>query len=511
MRNRKRRVLVIGLDCAEPSLVFDRWREDLPNLSHLMSKGAYGLLKSCHPPITVPAWASMLASRDPGQLGFYGFRNRADYSYDQMWIANSTAVQAPRVWDVLSHAGRVCILVGVPQTYPVPSLNGYAISDFLTPPNPRQWTYPESLADEVTELLGGEPYEFDVAEFRTNDKERLLESIYRTTRKRWRVIHYLLERKPWDFFMFVEMGTDRIHHGFWGFMDPQHYRYTPGNPFERAIHDYYVYLDDEIGKLLQQVGDETIVMVVSDHGAQRMDGGFCVNEWLRRKGYLTLREEPKGIMPLEKCQVDWSQTKAWGSGGYYARVFLNVQGREPQGVIPASEYEAERDRLKAELEATLGPDGHPLGTIALKPSDIYREVNGIAPDLIVYFGGLYWRSVGTLGHEDIYTFENDTGPDDANHAQYGLVILYDPLSPMNGKELTGLQLECIGPTLLRWLDVEVPASMMGKPISLDMDTLDGSIRRCNEEAASEEASTSPGYTPEEEAAISEHLAALGYL
>lgn len=510
MRDRRRRVLVIGLDCAEPSLVFDRWREDLPNLSRLMREGAYGLLESCHPPITVPAWASMLASRDPGQLGFYGFRNRADYSYDQMRIANSIAVQAPRVWDVLSQAGKVCVLVGVPQTYPVQPLNGCVISDFLTPPDARQWTYPASLADEVAELLGGEPYEFDVADFRTNDKERLLESIYRMTRKRWRVIQYLLEHKPWDFFMFVEMGTDRIHHGFWSFMDPQHFRYTPGNPFERAIHDYYVYLDGEIGRLLRKVGDETLIMVVSDHGAQRMDGGFCVNEWLKRKGYLALKEQPNGIVPLEKCQVDWPRTQAWGSGGYYARVFLNVEGREPQGAIPASEYEAVRDRLKAELEAIPGPDGHPLGTIALKPSEIYREVNGIAPDLIVYFGGLYWRSVGTLGHEDVYTFENDTGPDDANHAQHGLVILYDPLAPMNGRELAGLQLECIGPTLLRWLDVEVPASMMGRPISFDVSTLDASTSNGGGGSMPEEGASS-GYTPEEEAAISEHLAALGYL
>jgi len=511
MAEQDRRVLVIGLDCAEPSLVFERWRDDLPNLNCLMSQGAYGRLESSHPPITVPAWSSMMAGRDPGQLGFYGFRNRADYSYDQMRIASANAVQTPRVWDVLGAAGKRSILVGVPQTYPVRPLRGCLISDFLTPANARRWTYPEPLATEITELLGGEAYEFDVKQFRTDDKAWLLDSIYRTTRNRWQVLRYLIENKPWDFFMFVEMGIDRIHHGFWKYMDRAHFRYESGSPFEHAIHDYYVYIDNEIGKLLAKVGDETIAMVVSDHGAQRMDGGFCVNEWLKRRGYLALKEQPDGIAELGQCQIDWSRTRAWGSGGYYARVFMNVAGREPQGTIPVAEYEAERDRLKADLEATVGPDGEPLGTIALKPQDVYREVNGIAPDLIVYFGGLYWRSVGTVGHGDIHVRENDTGPDDANHSQYGLVIMHDPQAPMYGRELEGLQLECIAPTVLSLFGLAIPANMMGKPISRSYDTVGAREPDAGDRSAGGEHTEGSGYSSEEEARISDHLTDLGYM
>src|SRR5712691_11756320 len=168
MSSESRRVLVIGLDCAEPSLMLERWREDLPNLNRLMSQGAFGRLESCNPPITVPAWASMLASRDPGELGYYGFRNRADHSYNKLTIANGTAVQAPRVWDVLSAAGKQAVVVGVPQTYPVRPLNGNLISCFLTPPDAPAWTYPASLAQEVTAILEGESYEFDVKNFRTD-------------------------------------------------------------------------------------------------------------------------------------------------------------------------------------------------------------------------------------------------------------------------------------------------------------------------------------------------------
>jgi predicted AlkP superfamily phosphohydrolase/phosphomutase len=503
----ERRVLVIGLDCADPGLVFDRWRDDLPNMRRLMSEGAYGPLESSHPPITVPAWSSMLASQDPGQLGFYGFRNRADYSYDKMQIANALAVRAPRVWDVLSQAGKRCIVVGVPQTYPVQPVNGSLVSCFLTPRDARRWTHPDALADEISAVLGGEPYEFDVAEFRTNDKARLLESIYRMTSKRWRVLRHLIATKPWDFCMAVEMGTDRMQHGFWSYMDPEHHRYQAGNPFESAIHDYYIHIDAEIGALLDLVGDETIVMLVSDHGAQRMDGGYCVNEWLKDRGDLVLRSQPAGIADLDRCEVEWRRTRAWASGGYYARVFLNVQGREPEGVIPAEAYEEEREQLKAALEATVGPDGAPLGTIVYKPNECYRELRGIAPDLIAYFGGLRWRSVGTLGHSSHHTFENDTGPDDANHAQYGMMIFNDPRAPLGGQRLAGLQLERIGPTLLSLLGVAQPPTMEGRPIELVAPL--GAETAGRHDTLGE--AQSEGYTAEEQAAISEHLAALGYL
>jgi len=461
-----RKVFVIGLDCAEPSLVFERWRDELPTLRRLMNLGAYGRLRSSHPPITVPAWSSMFSSKDPGQLGFYGFRNRADYSYERMRIATNLAVEVDRVWDVLSRAGKTSILVGVPQTYPTRPLNGLCISSFLTPPGSTKWCWPPSLKEEIHELLDGEEYMFDVHNFRTENKGWLLEQIYKMAEQHFRVVHYLMDKKPWDLFIFVDMGVDRIHHGFWSYMDPKHHNYEPGNPFENAIHDYYVYLDQELGKLLERLDEDTAVLVVSDHGAKRLDGGFCINEWLKQEGLLVIKEQPPGLVPLEKCEVDWERTKVWGSGGYYARVFFNVEGREPQGIIPASEYETFREEMIRRFEATTDHKGNPLGTVALKPQELYREVRNIAPDLIVYFGNLSWRSVGSLGFDAIHTFENDTGPDDANHAQDGLVILYDPRRNLNGQPLDGLQLECIAPTILRLMNVDIPASMEAEPIAI---------------------------------------------
>ena len=459
-----RRVFVIGLDCAPPEHVFEAWRNELPNLNKLMSQGVYGKLRSCIPCITVPAWSVMTSSKDPGQLGIYGFRNRADRTYDKMSIATGSAVHEDRVWDILSRAGKRVNVVGVPGTYPPKPVNGNLVSCFLTPSTKSNYTHPASLKDEIAKWVG--EYYVDVPQFRTDDKDFLLKQIYDMTKARFEVVKRMIKEKPWDFFMFVEMGTDRINHGVWSFTDPKHWHYEPGNKYFDAIREYYHYIDRGIGEMLEMLPEDTIVIVVSDHGAKRMDGGVAINEWLLREGYLTLKRPPEpGIVPFEKVEVDWSRTKAWGSGGYYARIFMNVAGREPNGIIQPEDYERERDELKRCIEAIPDDKGNPLPTIAYKPEQIYADVKNIAPDLIVYFGDLYWRGVGSFGHNGIHTFENDTGPDDANHAQNGIFIMYDPQQDRGGRELDGLEIMDVAPTVLDVMGLPVPRDMRGKVIT----------------------------------------------
>jgi len=468
-RKKKTKVFVIGLDCAPPELIFDTWRDKLPNFKRLIDGGATSELYSSTPAITVPAWSSMTSSKDPGVLGFYGFRNRRDYTYDNRYIATGLAVKEKRVWDILGEAGLESIIVGVPQTYPVKPVNGHLISSFLTPSttNPKiQWTHPASLQNELEKLLSPAVYDVDVPQFRTDDKAFLLQQIYDMTEKRFKVLRYLMDEKPWDFFMFVEMGVDRIHHGLWAHHDPEHRNHDPNGPFVNAIWEYYLYLDKEIGTLLDKLPPDTHVIVVSDHGVKKMDGGICINEWLRREGYLTLFDDPpEGILSsFEKVEVDWSNTRAWGDGGYYGRIFLNVKGREPNGTIHPDEYESFRDELADHIRSIPTPDGEGLDTKVFKPQEIYREVRGVAPDLLVYFDNLGWRSVGSFGHGDIYTLENDTGPDDANHAVNGMWIYTPPDKDLGGVSLPPTQLMDFAPTVLDIFGLPIPDDMQGKVI-----------------------------------------------
>jgi predicted AlkP superfamily phosphohydrolase/phosphomutase len=197
-----------------------------------------------------------------------------------------------------------------------------------------------------------------------------------------------------------------------------------------------------------------------------MDGGICVNEWLMANGYLALAEKPAGQLSFSKAKVDWSRTKAWGDGGYYARVFLNVAGREPEGTIAPGDYEKVRDELIAKLKTIPDENGKEIGTRVFRPQELYKEVRGVAPDLIVYFGDLYWRSVGTVGEGKIHTFENDTGPDGANHAENG-IFLFRPAGGAisGGRQIGDLRIIDVAPTILQLFGLPVPQDMEGSALA----------------------------------------------
>ena len=455
----KKKMLIMGLDSAPAEIVFDR-RAELPVLNGLLQRGLWGTMRSSDPPITIPAWMVMMTGLDPARLGLYGFRHRTDYSYDKMWIANSTQVKAPKVWDYLGQAGGRSCLVSVPPSYPPYAVPGWLISCFITPGPEKDYTYPPELKAEVESKFG--PYIFD-AVFRTQDREEILRKTYQMTEQRFKVMDYLLREKPWDLFMFVEIGVDRMQHTFWKDHDPAHHLHRADSPYRNAILDYYKFLDRKLGEMIGGLDKETALLVISDHGAKRMKGAFCINEWLIDEGYLTLKEgRPAKVETIEKLAVDWPRTKAWGWGGYYARIFLNVEGREPGGIIKPEDYEREREALAEKIRAIRGPQGEAWLTKVIKPNEYFPEVRGDYPDLMVYFDDLFWRSAGTLGWNSRYLQENDTGPDDAVHAQEGIYILVDPASGAKGRR--DIDILDVAPTVLRGLGLEVPAVMTGRSL-----------------------------------------------
>lgn len=453
--------MVIGLDCAAPELVFERFAGALPNLDRFRAEARWGRLESVIPPITVPAWACMMSGKDPGRLGIYGFRNRVDHGYDNLKTANSESVREPLLWDILGAVGLNSILIGVPPSYPVRPVRGVRLGCFLTPGTAGDdWAYPAAVAGELRSALGG--YEVDVADFRSPDKDRLLREIFALNQRQFDAAEYLLAKKPWDYFMMVNIAVDRMHHAFWSYFDHDHRKYEPGNPYEGKMLAFYQEVDERIGRLLRFADEKTAVLIVSDHGAKRIDGGICVNEWLIREGLLTLEGPlPATPTPYAKIGVDWSRTEAWGEGGYYARVFINKRGREPEGTVPEAEFESFRAELAAKLAEIPDDRGRPMATRVFKPDELYPEVRGIAPDLLVHFGDLHWRSIGTVGHGGVHTLENDTGPDDANHAQHGLYLIRAAgVAPGRAEG----HLQQIAPTILKLLGKRVPRDMPRPPL-----------------------------------------------
>ncbi len=425
------KLFVFGLDGVPFDFFNEKLKRNLPNIKNLMENSQYGILKSITPPITVPAWICMLSGRTPGDLGIYGFRNRKSPDY-KLSIVTSEDVKTETVFEILSKKGKKVIAVGIPPSYPPKPLNGVRVSCFLTPGPESEYAYPREIKREIKKKFG--EYIFDVKGFRTDNKDWLKEEIYKLTNQRFEVVKHLLKTKEWDLFFFVEMGTDRIHHGFWRFFDEKHRFYEKGNKYEKVIPEYYKFLDEKIGEVLEILPSETFVMIISDHGAKKIEGCIAVNELLIKESYLRLKEKPSKKKRFEIDMIDFKNTYAYGEGGYYSRVFLNVKGRDKEGIIDKRDYEKIREELKEIFESLKNEKGENIKARAYYPEEIYPETKGFPPDLIVIFGDLDYRSVGSVGINEIYTFENDTGPDDANHSYEGVYILKSPDNNIRGRK-----------------------------------------------------------------------------
>ncbi|MCI4341685.1 MAG: alkaline phosphatase family protein, partial [Thermoplasmata archaeon] len=316
MTDPRSRLLVLGLDSIPPDLLFDRFLPQMPTVRKLLAQSQYGTLRTIDPPITVPAWAVMFTGVDPGTLGIYGFRHRKAGTYNESYVPTPRMIRFPTIWDQLSRAGRRVCVIGMPPGYPPPAVNGVYIGDFLTPTAARDFVYPASLGPEIKAVAGS--YEFDVT-FRAEDRTRIGRQLIDMTHHRFAVAAHLWKKEPWDFFAIHEIGPDRIHHTFWKYFDTTHPRYERHPEYAQLVEEYYRALDQDIAMLLESVADDVRILIASDHGSQAMDGCFCINEWLQANGYLVLKAPPqRAATPLEELPIDWSRTRAWGAGGYYA-------------------------------------------------------------------------------------------------------------------------------------------------------------------------------------------------
>lgn len=455
-------MMVIGLDCAPPELVFDRYRDAMPSVARLMQRGMWGPLRSSEPPITVPAWTCMVSGRDPGELGLYGFRNRVRGD-TKLELARGEDVRVKRVWDWLGEHGYRVAPLFVPLTSPPRPVRGVMVSCFMHPGAEMPWCFPRRVEQEIESRFGS--YLADVADFRTDDLDRIYRDIVEMTDQHFEIARWTWKEKEPDFLMMVEIGLDRFHHAFWRYIDASHPRHEPGNPYEDYGRDYYARLDGHIARLCEGLDDDTVVVIVSDHGARAMHGGFCINEWLVDRGYLVLRERPSRISPLRHELVDWTRTRAWAEGGYYARIFVNVRGREPRGAIEPDTFTELRNHLRRELESLEDERGTPIATLVRVPEQHYRRALGFPPDLMVYFRELELRAIGSIGHDAWLVPENDKGPDSCNHAWNGIFIASGGGTPARG-EIRGAQIDDVTPTILAAFDIPRPPHLRGRNLLL---------------------------------------------
>ncbi len=337
----------------------------------------------------------------------------------------------------------------MPPTYLSKPVNGFMVTDFTSPGPDKPYTWPPWLKKEFESRFG--PYIFDVV-YRSEEKGRVAKELFDMTKQHLEVVKYLLSRKQWDLFIYVEVGVDRVHHAFWKYFDREHPRYVEHPTYSKMIPEYYKLIDDWFSEVRKLLPKDTVIVIASDHGVKAMKGAFVINQWLEEQGYLKLKEKPKKPgQDLDASIIDWGRTIAWGWGGYYSRVFINLEGREPKGIVKKREYEDVVNQLKKEISRIKGPNGEAWKNEVYAPSELYPEVRGDAPDLMVYLDGLSWRPAGTIGWGSLYLPENDRGPDDAVHDWNGVFVIYDPEGTIGGGLKGILRIEDAVKTLMELL------------------------------------------------------------
>ena len=464
------RVLVVGLDALSPDLV-ERWRPELPNLGRLMHNGIHGPLQSITQPITPAAWTAMISGRNPGHFGFTDFTYRVGNAYTDFRLVHSRVIRVPTLYTLLAEAGRRVLEVGVPISYPPLEIpRGVSVSCFMAPSLNKPIVHPPDLQEELLAQTSS-PYVLDASlpdETREVDRDDLLARIREMDRQRFDIARHLMASTDWDLLFMVAMGTDRVGHYFMRFLDPAHGRYDPDPRYADAIRDHYRYCDGRLGELVQHAGPDTVVIVVSDHGIQRLDGKVNLNHWLAERGYLRLEQPLDHPTPLSKAPVDWTRTRAWARG-WGGQIYLNVQGREPEGCVPPAEVEGLLSELEAGLAGLTTPAGRPLPVTAIRRRDVYSGPHAErCPDLFVQFDDLRYLTSDQVGHARLITPIADLGADDASHARAGFLAMAGPQVPALGR-FAALDILDVAPTVLSLLGAPVPADLDGRPIHVEDD------------------------------------------
>ncbi|OQY23246.1 MAG: hypothetical protein B6I35_04075 [Anaerolineaceae bacterium 4572_32.2] len=562
MSAEKHKVLVIGLDGATFDILTPLVQQGLmPNLAALMEQGCWGKLSSTIPPFTAAAWSSFITGKNPGRHGVLSFRYKRDrFNYD---VRGSGFVDAQRfdqtLWEILSAAGKQIGAVNVPLTYPARPVNGYMVTGMLTPLSAEQFTYPAEFART---LQLDQDYVIDVDFIRDEEnfrvrgfppKAEMIAQVSNMSRVRAQVCARLLRDEPWDFFMVVFTGTDRVMHFFWDDLAAIVADGGANDPIQQKVQGYFRELDDGIGQLTGLAGPSTTVLLLSDHGfGPAQTKRFFVNVWLEQLGLLRPRGA-EGILDLEywrtrigrhkrlkalvrrllpasaqekattatqsasKEIMDWSKTSAYLAPIYFhvCGVEINLAGARREGIVPpGAEYEALRDRIvRAARELKDPQSGQPIVETAARREELYDgPYVDQFPDVILVLNPDY-IGVPSLAGSSLVEPHDPTRP--GEHRQDGIFIAAGPATISQG-DLTNMCLLDTPPTIMYAMGLPVPSSFDGRvlqeifdPAYLTANPIQRQDLSLLQQAAGQQ--ETPSYSQTEETEIEQRLRGLGYI
>ncbi|WP_407075636.1 alkaline phosphatase family protein [Natronococcus wangiae] len=421
--------LLIGIDAGSLSVFDDLDEGEIPTIHRLCSDGVSAPLESQIPPWTPSAWPSLYTGVNPGKHGAFGFVGYDGYDWH---VTSSDDVDEHTVWSLLDRHGYSSVVVNAPITHPPEEFDGALLPGFIGPENPG--CHPEGLLEEVREEIG----DYRVYPSYSRDDDTIpasekMEEYRRLIRMRGDAFRYLADEYEPDFGFVQFQKTDTVFHEFFG--------------DEEKVKTVYETTDEQIAAILEEF-DPNHVFVVSDHGMGEYDGyEFRVNEFLRDRGYLetttggkgmpswtpmrrklregedcdtwepgtieraaatvadrcgitahrvrmilervglagvALKYAPGGVARTANEQVDFERSQAYVRARTELGVRINLEGRDPRGVVPQDEYEELREEIIRELEGVETPEGEPVfETVAPRERYFHGDHADEAVDIVM--------------------------------------------------------------------------------------------------------------------------------
>jgi predicted AlkP superfamily phosphohydrolase/phosphomutase len=560
-----KRVLVIGLDGVTFDLLDPLFDKGLmPFLESALDTSYHGVLLSTTPPISATAWTSFSTGVNPGKHGILQFvtlrpNQRIADNPDALEVfpggislLNANSIHWPTLWELLTKGGKRQIVINVPMTYPPRPINGTMITGMMTPPSASVFTHPPELSQRLRDVgyeidlsIGEKGYDFDPA--------RLIERLDELLTKRRDVALQLMQKEPWDFFMVVFTGTDRLQHRFWKEVVPGSPEYDSPEAVQLRPHfeGYFRDLDQTLSRLVATAGPDTRLIILSDHGfgpiAERTVHRLSMMQALGFthagarsgiarlrtliEGYLGLtpdraRRLVKGMLPgkwstrIEAKARDMQLAAGAKDLAYSVTLHEDIGGiyinRDwlPPGV---DSYETSRQEIISNLKKLVDPDTKvPLIARVYAREALYSgPALDECPDIIFYLTPGYRLSGGIGPGGRLVSPRRGEPNKQGTHRDEGILLIHGPGVNVQG----GAQerLVDVTSTILFLLDMPIPTIMDSQPILTAFD--DQLVARqpprytdmSPEGGVSGASESEPSISKEDREQLLERLRGLGYI
>ncbi len=355
----RKRVILLSID-GVPYSMLSRFLEagHLPNFARLAQKAPLRQMDSVHPTVSSVAWTSYITGKQPGKHGVYGFIDRKPGTYE-MSIPSSASITSKTIWEILSDHGLRVFGMNVPLTYPPPQVNGILIGGFLCP-TVEKVAYPAQLSDYLKSI----DYQIDSDPMLAREsKERMLPNLHQTLDARMEAMFHFLAQEPWDYFHTHIMATDRINH----FLIEKYEQNS--QKFAQEFVKFYQKIDSYLGKLMDTLDSDCSLVVMSDHGFCPIINEVQLSRYLIEKGW-TVPADPPQPSPLA---IDPAKSRAYNL--IPGRIFVNLKGREPAGIVAPEEFEQVRDELTKDLLSLRAPNGDQVIKQVFKREELYWDAD----------------------------------------------------------------------------------------------------------------------------------------